>query len=206
MPAIPSFASACISALPKSDLIVQPLVTISEHDGIPMSNDARANAPGLFKRGYVQMTKDLAAFAKNLSGYFSANNIQGLITSAVRTSTGQLDIIKQRIAERGMSSSFPALASASIRDTSAWIEAWEWLKAHHVPVNPPADYVNEDGSHVSGSLHLKGLAIDVIADDLDGLRDALAGYAESAANNAKKGLHVIGLVRERDCVHISLGK
>jgi len=209
LPAISGLANASISALPKSEIIIKPLVTISGNDGIPISNVSGSSllSPGLFKRSSVQMTKEMAQFVKSLSGYFAENNLQGLITSGVRTSTGQLEIIKQRIAERGMMGSFPGLASASIRDTTKWIAAWEWLKARHVPVNPPADYVNDNGDRVGGSLHLKGLAVDLIANDLDDLHQALQQFAQSPANKAnKRGLRVVGLVREADCVHVSLGR
>jgi hypothetical protein len=45
------------------------------------------------------------------------------------------------------------------------------------------------------------MAMDVVSDDLDALRDALSEFASS---RQAKGLRVAGLTRERDCVHISL--
>lgn len=105
-----------------------------------------------------------------------------------------------------MMNQFPGLAAASIRDTALWQGAWEWLKVRRVPINPPADYVDDDGKKVGGSLHLKGLALDLVADDLDALKKGLEAFMHSPEHRKQRGLKITGLVREPDCVHISLSK
>jgi hypothetical protein len=52
---------------------------------------------------------------------------------------------------------------------------------------------------------LKGLALDLVSDNLDALKSALQSFVESRAAQSSP-LQVVGLVRERDCVHISLAK
>ncbi len=200
---VESLAARMALALPSGDVMLTPDVSISTHDGIPVYADG-AEDFGLLKRDNVQMTTSLAKFAQTLSKYFSVNKMQALITSGVRTSAKQLDIIKERIAEYGQLASFPDLKTASVADTAKWHSAWEWLKARHVPINPPADIANEDGSVVGGSLHLKGLAMDVVSDDLGALKQAIELYKTESEKTHTNGLHISGLVRERDCVHISL--
>jgi hypothetical protein len=192
--------------LAKAEILEQPIVTITNRDGIPVYG-SEANSTGILKQSTVLMTTELAGFAKNLSSYFQANKMTALITSAVRTSSRQLDIIKQRITEHDMLSAFPGLADAHIADTAKWISAWQWLKAHHVPVNPPADYVDEDGNIVGGSLHLKGMALDLVADNLDALKTAIESFeAYGTSKKSNDGLRIIGVLREADCVHISLSR
>ena len=198
MPSLQSIGEFVSRDIPRSEVIEAPGVQIASYDGIPME----ATGAGLFKRGSVALTKDLAGFAHSLSHYFSAHGMSAMITSGVRTSDHQLEIIKDRIAQCGMSRAFPSLEAATVSNKSSWTPAWEWLKSHHIPVNPPADYVNEDGNIVGGSLHLKGLAIDVVSTDLDALRDALVASANAGVSGG--GLQITGLTRERDCVHISL--
>jgi len=179
-------------------------VTISTHDGIRLyADDSREY--GLLKQSNVRLTDELSEFAQTLSKYFADNNLQALITSGVRTSARQLDLIKERITQYGQLAQFPELADAQVSDTAKWLPAWQWLKARHVPVNPPADVAGEDGAKFGGSLHLKGLALDLVADDLDALKLALEGYRTSKVAGSTD-LSIIGLVRERDCVHISLSE
>ncbi len=198
-----SFAARLAQAIPQADIMLTPEVSIAAHDGISIYSDGALNF-GLLKRDNVQMTAPLAKFAQTLSNYFSVNKMQALITSGVRTSAHQLDIIKERIAEYGQLDNFPGLKSASVADTAKWLSAWQWLKARHVPVNPPADVTNDEGNHVGGSLHLKGLAIDVVSDDLDALKQAIELYKVELEKSHTKGLHISSTLRERDCVHISL--
>ena len=200
MPELPSIGSGLLKDIPKSDIVYHPLVTVAIRDGIPVSASA-----GIFKRPQVQLTRELAGFAKSLSQYFSSNHMQAMITSGVRTGDRQLEIIKDRIQSYGMTSEFPGIMSATLRDKNIWEPAWEWLKSHHVPVNPPADYVDDEGNKVGGSLHLKGLAVDLVSDNLDALKSAIESYTDSKQAKSSP-LQVVGLVRERDCVHVSLAK
>lgn len=208
LPPLAAIASPA-SMAPRAETLERSLVTITGRDGLPIMARLSNNeaAVGIYKRSYVSLTKDLAKVAQEISKYFAENNMQALITSGVRTSKGQLELIKDRIAERGMLKNFPGLQSATMKDTAIWKGAWEWLKARRVPINAPGDYVNDDGKKVGGSLHLKGLAMDLIADDLSELKKAIDAYAASPGNRKKKkGLRVVGAVLEPDCVHISLAK
>jgi hypothetical protein len=200
MPELPAIGATLLRDIPKSDVIYHPLVTVSLRDGIPVSA-----AAGIFKRPTVQLTRDLAVFAKSLSQYFAQNHMQAMITSGVRTGDRQLEIIKDRIQQYGMAADFPGIRSATVRDKNIWEPAWEWLKARHVPVNPPTDYIDEEGNKIGGSLHLKGLAVDLVSNNLDALKSAIASFTESKAAKSSP-LQITGLVRERDCVHISLSK
>ena len=201
IPMLPEIGAYVARDLPRAEVQVEEeafaTVSISSHDGIPLTAGA-----GLYKRQGVMLTDELADFARGLSLYFSRNHLQAMITSGVRTGDRQLDIIKQRIAAYGMTNAFPGLANATVADKGVWSPAWEWLKAHRVPVNPPADYMDDGGNIVGASLHLKGLAIDVVADNLDALKDAIIAYANSG--RFAGGLRISGLTRERDCVHIAL--
>jgi hypothetical protein len=60
------------------------------------------------------------------------------------------------------------------------------------------------GAQVRTSMHLKGLAMDFISDNLDHTRAMLADFAHSKYASAAP-LHIIGIVREPGCVHINLG-
>jgi hypothetical protein len=152
------------------------------------------------------MTKELAKFSQYLSKYFAENKLHAVITSAVRTSERQLDLIKERIERHGMSSEFPELANAGVADTAKWIKAFEWLKQHRIPVDPPADYTRGDGNSVRGSLHLRGLALDLSGGNLDVLANHLANFWDWSEKHPFDGLKVAGLLREGDCVHISLSE
>lgn len=208
LPQLTNVAALSAAIAPVAEVIERSAVSITAKDGLPITAKLSNNtsAAGIYKRPHVQMTKDMAKLAQDISKYFAENNMQALVTSGVRTNKGQLELIKDRIAERGMMKSFPGLASATIRDTALWTGAWEWLKTRRVPINPPADYVGEDGKKIGGSLHLKGLAMDFIADDLDALKTALQAYMASPEHRKRRGLKITGLVREPDCVHISLAK
>ena len=208
LPQLTNIAAMSAAIAPVAEIIERSPVSITSKDGLPIMAKLSNNvsSAGIFKRPTVQMTKDMAKLAHDLSKYFAENNMQALVTSGVRTNKGQLELIKDRIAERGMMKMFPGLAEASIKDTALWTGAWEWLKARRVPINPPADYVDDDGKKVGGSLHLKGLAMDLIADDLDALKSALQTYVASPEHRTRKGLKITGIVREPDCVHISLAK
>jgi hypothetical protein len=198
-----SLATKMALAMPAADIMLTPEVSISAHDGIPVYADG-SSIFGLLKRDNVLMTTPLAKFVQTLSKYFSDNKMQALISSGVRSSARQLDIIKERIAEYGQLANFPELKTAAVSDTAKWLSAWQWLTARHVPVNPPADITNDEGSKFGGSLHLKGLAMDVVSDDLDALKQAIEVYKIESEKTRSKGLHISSTLRERDCVHISL--
>jgi hypothetical protein len=208
LPQLTNIAAMSAAIAPGAEIIERSPVSITAKDGLPIMAKLSNNTAGvgIYKRPAVQMTKDMAKLAQDISKYFAENNMQALVTSGVRTNKGQLELIKDRIAERGMMRNFPALATATIKDTAIWTEAWEWLKARHVPINPPGDYVNDDGQKVGGSLHLKGLAMDLVADDLDALKMALQSYMASPEHKKRRGMKITGFVREPDCVHISLAK
>ncbi len=208
LPQLTNVAAMSAAIAPVAEIIERSAVSITSRDGMPIMAKLSNNtsAIGIYKRPTVQMTKDMAKLAQDISKYFAENNMQALVTSGVRTNKGQLDLIKDRIAERGMLKNFPGLVAATIKDTALWTGAWEWLKSRRVPINPPGDYVNDDGKKVGGSLHLKGLAMDLIADDLDALKEALQAYMASPEHKKRRGMKITGLVREPDCVHISLAK
>jgi hypothetical protein len=150
----------------------------------------------------VMLTPELSDFAEGLTSYLASQGISVTITSGVRSGERQLELVKQRIAAYGMMSVFSGLSNASLEDKSAWAPAWEWLKAHHVPVDPPADFVDNNGNVISSSLHLKGLAIDLVAGNLDVLSRAIVRFANSGLERSE--LRMTGITRERDCVHIAL--
>jgi hypothetical protein len=199
-----AFAVAAASDLPESDILGSDLFTAPPEAENPAALPDDGDL-GITKNPSVRLTRELSRFSNELSKFLAANRVHATITSGVRTGNTQLDIIKDRIAERGMMSAFPGLETATLADTNDWIVAWEWLKSRRVPVNPPADYVNDDGKTVGGSLHLKGLAIDLVGNDLDQLKAVLTKFAESSSNGVS-GLRVTGVVRESDCVHISLSR
>lgn len=152
----------------------------------------------------VMLTDDLATFADGLAQYLATHHFQATITSGVRSSDRQLEIIKEKIARAGMSRAFPKLAYASVMDVDAWMPAWEWLKSRRIPVNPPATVVKSDGSEVGASLHTKGLALDVVSGSLNALTQILVQYGNTQIPAGS--LHMTSLTRERDCVHIALAR
>ncbi len=163
---------------------------------IPIGGGALTARPG------VIMTKDLANFANGLSTFCAQHHLAVTITSGVRSGEGQLEIIKQKIAGAGMMHAFPGLMTASVSDRASWEPAWQWLKRRRFPVNPPADCVKRDGTEAGASLHVKGLALDVISNNLDALTRSLVKFASTP--EAYGALRMTSLTRERDCVHIAL--
>ena len=163
---------------------------------LPVGNGGLSTRPG------VMLTPELANFASGLSTYCTEHHLNILITSGVRSSEGQLDIIKQKIIGAHMTGAFPGLMDATVADRAIWTPAWEWLKRQRIPVNPPADCIKHDGTEAGASLHVKGLALDVIGGNLDALTHALVKFASSP--EAQGGLRMTSLTRERDCVHIAL--
>jgi hypothetical protein len=176
---------------------------ITERNGIPITTvrDEPVANVGISMNPEVVLTDSLVGVAKAFNTYLLAHQEFAVITSGKRTSEGQLDIIKERIAERGADSKFPRLEDATVANTKIWLRAWEWLRRRRVPVNAPAEV---PGAQVRTSMHLKGLAMDFISDNLDHTRAMLADFAHSKYASAAP-LHIIGIVREPGCVHINLG-
>ncbi len=182
---------------------------VSMADSVPQTKDGiaittRRDAPnqeiGISVNSEVTLTDQLAAVGKAFGKYLEAHDAWAVITSGKRTSEGQLDIIKERIVERGAEAKFPNLEDASVADWKTWLKAWQWLRRRHVPVNAPAAV---PGADVRTSMHLEGRAMDLISDNLDHLRGMLADFSRSKfARNAP--LHITAIVREPGCVHINL--
>ncbi|HWF43050.1 MAG TPA: hypothetical protein VG537_00255 [Candidatus Kapabacteria bacterium] len=156
---------------------------------------------GICKNAEVNLTDAQAAFVKAFNDYLISKGDYAIVTSGKRTSDQQLNIIKERVDERGASSKFPKLEEATIADTKIWLKAWQWLRRKHVPVNAPAAV---PGADVAPSMHLKGLAIDFISSDLDNLRSWLASFIHSPYAKESK-LQIVAIVREPGCVHVNLG-
>ena len=196
-------SSVIYIAAPKMAMPLNPPKPHSLQDEIPTT--VERNVPvsdvGISKNSEVVLTDSQARFVKAFNDYLVDRGEYAIVTSGIRTGDGQLDIIKDRIEERGASSKFPKLEEATILDTKIWVKAWQWLRARHVPVNAPAEVPGVD---VRPSMHLKGLAIDFISSNLDNLRSWLASFARS--KYAKESdLEVASIVREPGCVHVNLG-
>lgn len=170
----------------------------------PLEPVVSIGSGSLTARPGVILTKDLANFANGLSSFCSQHHLSVMITSGVRSGEGQLEIIKQKIAGAGMMHAFPGLMDATVQNRASWEPAWQWLKRQRFPVNPPADCVKQDGTEAGASLHVKGLALDVIGGNLDALTRALVRFASTP--EAYGPLRMTSLTRERDCVHIALAR
>jgi hypothetical protein len=168
---------------------------VTEQRGMPVGNEIVSKNPE------VTLTSAQINFIDNFGKYLQAIGQKIVVTSGERSPENQLDIIKDRIAERNATDKFPELANASYDNPSSWLKAWQWLRARHVPVNAPGE---ADGAHVNVSNHLKGLAIDMIGPQgLDRLHSQVVSFEHSKfAQNAK--LAVTTIAREAGCVHINL--
>ncbi len=181
-----------------------------EHMAIPLDlNDGFAvtthrgkpvDSTFLSKNPEVVLTADQVDLAQHFMQYLAAHHDTAVITSGERSPEGQLDIIKERITERGATDKFPGIDSATLSDTKVWLSAWNWLRSQHVPVNAPADVAGES---IKTSMHLKGLAMDFIATSLDQLDGWLADFSKSKLGK-DSALKIIGIVREPGCIHINL--
>ena len=156
---------------------------------------------GISKNPDVVLTDAQAKFVKAFNDYLVERGEYAIVTSGKRTSDEQLGIIKERVEERGAGYKFPKLEEATVVDTKIWLKAWQWLRSRHVPVNAPAEVPGVD---VRTSMHLKGLAIDFIASNLDHLRNWLTSFARSKYVGLSE-LQIAGIVREPGCVHVNLG-
>jgi hypothetical protein len=182
--------------------VVQPVswIPLTKHDGIPVIAKKRSSGgAAIVKRAGVQLTKKQAGFVTRLGQYLKSVGEHAVITSGARSPEHQLGIIKSKIREVGATGQFPELRRATVKRTSTWMRAWEYLRARHVPVNAPASA----GGEAATSNHIKGLAVDLISGSLDHLRDLITGFAHSIF--AKKSpLQVASIAREPGCVHVNL--
>jgi len=177
-------------------------IPLQLNDGLPVTlqRGIPVESASLSKNPEVVLTADQVDLVQHFSEYLTAHHETAVITSGERSPEGQLDIIRQRIEEHGATSQFPLLDSASPSDTKVWLAAWNWLRARRVPVNAPTDIAGHD---IKTSNHLKGLAIDFIAENLDRLSGWLADFSKSSyAKDAN--LKIVGIVREPGCIHINL--
>lgn len=202
LPELPTLGAAVAHALPRGEVYSKASITPDYYSAEPL---APIGSGGLEMRPNVQFTSELATFAQGLSDYLSRTHYHATVTSAFRSGDRQLEIIKDEVSRRGMMGRFAGLASATLSDKNAWMPAWQWLHACRVPVNPPADYISNEGNLVSGSLHLKGMAMDLVAPNMTGLSYAILKYANNYAPRTG-GLHITAIVREARCVHLSLAR
>ena len=200
LPELPTLGSALANELPRGEVAPKLAISVSSNDGLPLQASGSA---GLYRRSTVLFTAPLAQFAQDLSQYLANNNMQAMVTSGFRTGDRQLELIKEEVARQGMISAFPALVGATVADRGAWLPAWQWLHARRIPIDPPADYVTDEGNQVGSSLHMKGMALDLVSDNLSALSQAVLDYANHHATGAS-GLHITAILRESRCVHLSL--
>jgi len=176
-------------------------IPLTKYDGIPVVTKKKKSTgrAAIVKRAHVQLTKKQAAFVSHLGQYLRSVGESAVVTSGARSPEHQLGIIKSKIQEVGATRQFPELKRATVKKTSTWMRAWEYLRSRHVPVNAPASA----GGEAATSNHIKGLAVDFIAGSLDRLKDLIWGFAHSSF--AKKSpLQVASIAREPGCVHVNL--
>lgn len=177
-------------------------VAVTDNDGLPLTSmpNVPAASEGISKRPEVMLTENQAELIRNMSEYFAQIGKYAIVTSGTRSSESQLELIKQRIEEKGVSQKFPSLETAEMKDTSVWLKAWQWLRAKRVPINAPAPV---KGASVKISKHLSGRAIDLIGSNLDELKALINKYRASAAAK-NTDVKIAGIVREPYCVHIDI--
>jgi uncharacterized protein YcbK (DUF882 family) len=181
-------------------------VPITNNDGLALvkSSHIPAAAVGISKRAEVKLTEDMAELSKSISEFMQKNNRYAIITSGVRSGESQLELIKQRIQEKGGQKLHSGIFNATLKDSTIWSKAWRWLANKHVPINPPADIVQNGRVVKKSSDHLKGQAMDFISPNLKDLHKMLTRYA--ASKEAKQqGLKIRAVVLEPYCVHIAVG-
>lgn len=182
-------------------------VAIASNDNVPLAAGSHipASPVGVSKRPEVNLTDDMAELAMSISKFMEKNNKYAILTSGVRSGESQLEIIKQRIEEKGGAKKHAGIFNATLQDTNVWVKAWNWLRAKRVPVNPPGDIRGKGGQIVrKSSDHLKGKAMDLISPNLKDLHRMLVKYA--ASKEAKQqDLRIRAVVLEPYCVHIALG-
>ena len=178
-------------------------VPIMNNDGLPLTASSHIPAApvGVSKRPEVRLTADMAELMANISKFMQKNNRYAIVTSGVRSGESQLELIKQRVEEKGGHKLHAGIFNATLKDSTVWAKAWRWLANKRVPINPPADIVQNGRVVKKSSAHLKGDAMDLISPNLKDLHKMLSRYA--ASKEAKQiGPKITGIVLEPYCVHI----
>jgi hypothetical protein len=181
-------------------------VPVTNNDGLPLTASSHVPAApvGVSKRPEVKLTENMAELMKSISGYMQKNNRYAILTSGVRSGESQLALVKQRIEEKGASKQFAGVFNATLKDSTVWTKAWRWLANKGVPINPPADIVQNGRVVKRSSDHLKGHAMDLISPNLKDLYKMMQRYA--ASKEAKQqDLRITAVVLEPYCVHIKVG-
>lgn len=178
-------------------------VPITNNDGLPLSASSHVPATpvGVSKRVEVKLTEDMAALSKSISEFMAKNKRYAIITSGVRSGESQLELIKQRVEEKGGQKLHASIFNATMKDSTVWEKAWRWLAAKGVPINPPGDIVKKGRVVRKSSDHLKGNAIDLISPNLRDLHKMLTKYAASKEAKQQE-LRITAIVLEPYCVHI----
>jgi hypothetical protein len=181
-------------------------VPITNNDGLALvkSSHIPAAPVGVSKRPEVRLTEEMAELSKSISEFMAKNNRYAIITSGVRSGESQLELIKQRVQEKGGQKLHANVFNATLKDSTVWTKAWRWLAQKRVPINPPADIVEKGRVVKKSSDHLKGQALDLISPNLKDLHKMLTRYA--ASKEAKQqDLKIRAVVLEPYCVHIAVG-
>lgn len=178
-------------------------IPLAKHDGIPVAGKKHFSAghSGVVKRSGVQLTAKQAVFVKKFGQYLKSVGETAMVTSGARSPQHQLSIIKAKVRAIGATRKFPELRHATVKKTSTWLRAWNYLRARHVPVNAPSSANGE----ASASNHIKGMAVDFIAGSLDHLVSLIHGFSRSSFAMLSP-LHVTTIAREPGCVHVNLAK
>jgi hypothetical protein len=178
-------------------------VPIKNNDGLALvaSSHVPASPVGVSKRPEVRLTEDMAELTASIGNFLEKNRRYAIITSGVRSGESQLGLIKQRITEKGGQKLHAGIFNATLKDSTVWAKAWRWLANKRVPINPPADIVQNGRVVKKSSDHLRGNAIDLISPNLRDLHKQLTKYA--ASKEAKQqDLRITAVVLEPYCVHI----
>jgi hypothetical protein len=181
-------------------------VPVTNNDGLPLTASSHIPAApvGVSKRPEVRLTEDMASLAKSIAKFMAKNNRYAILTSGVRSGESQLELIKQRVEEKGGEKLHAGIFNATLKDSTIWFKAWRWLANKHVPINPPADIVQNGRVVKKSSDHLKGHAMDLISPNLKDLYKTMQRYA--ASKEAKQqDLRITAVVLEPYCVHIKVG-
>jgi len=181
-------------------------VPITNNDGLQLTASSHIPvAPvGVSKRPEVRLTDDMAELMKHIGKFMAKHNRYAIVTSGVRSGESQLALIKQRVEEKGGEKLHAGIFNATLKDSTVWAKAWRWLASKRVPINPPADIVQNGRVVKKSSAHLKGNAIDLISPNLRDLHQMLTRYA--ASKEARQlDVKIRGIVLEPYCVHIVVG-
>jgi hypothetical protein len=181
-------------------------VPVTNNDGLPLTASSHIPAApvGVSKRPEVRLTENMAELMQSISGFMQKNNRYAILTSGVRSGESQLALVKQRIEEKGAEKQFAGIFNATLKDSTLWTKAWRWLANKGVPINPPADIVQNGRVVKRSSDHLKGHAMDLISPNLKDLYKQMQRYAASKEAR-QQDLRITAVVLEPYCVHIKVG-